>query len=313
MILKNNVARLVSLCKVDHYSQKIKGKSGFMKTIIKLWVFLCLFFAAGFSPVFSSIQNEGSLRILSYNIAGLHNIISPLKNRKNMTLIGEKINDFDIVLLQENFSYSSLLMETTNFPFWQKADTRGLLGSGLMRLSRFPFWEFYRYKWPKCSGIFSKDSDCLAKKGFTFSRYEVSPGVFIDVYNIHSDAGRHKKDKKARLAQLNFLAAKIKENSKGRAVIIGGDWNLLHDDEDDQLIFGLFMVKNKFRYMCSDLRCSETGQGALDRFVFRDGKKVSLKQRHLALPSELNFYDQKGIPLSDHDPLLLELDWFLKD
>ena len=283
-----------------------------MKTLKSLWALVRLVVASLSSPLLSADEG-GSLRVLSYNIAGLHNIISPLKNKKNMALIGEKINDFDIVLLQENFSYHSNLMEQANFPFWQKADYRGALGSGLMRLSNLPFWDFHTYKWPKCSGVFSRDSDCLAKKGFTFSRHEIKDGVFIDIYNIHADAGRHKKDKKARFKQFEFLSAIIEKNSKGKAVIIGGDWNLLHDDEDDQLIFNLFMVKNKFRYMCEDLRCRKTGLGALDRFVFRDGKNISLEKRPLLLPSELDFYDKKGVSLSDHEPLLLEIDWFFKE
>ena len=63
--------------------------------------------------------------------------------------------------------------------------------------------------------------------------------------------------------------------------------------------------------MCEDLRCRKTGLGALDRFVFRDGKNIHLEKRPLLLPSELDFYDKKGFSLSDHEPLLLEIDWFL--
>ena len=284
-----------------------------MKSFIKFSVVFCCFCFLFSATTFSYQRDERrTISILSYNVAGIHNVISPLRNRKNMKVIGEKINRFDIALLQENFSYHSLLMEAVSFPFWQKSDFRGVLGNGLMRLSKTPFHHFETFSWPTCSGVLRNDSDCLAKKGFTFSRHELSPGVFVDIYNVHADAGRSKSDKKARFQQFKFLSETIEEKSEGRAVIVAGDWNLLHDDEDDQFVFHLFLARNKMRYMCKDLVCSEEKQGVLDRFTFRDGTDVGLDLKELFLPYEFDFYDSKKKPLSDHDPLVIELKWFLK-
>jgi len=283
-----------------------------MKAFCKFCVVFCSFFSLFLRTAFSDqAPYKGALSILSYNVAGIHNVLSPLKNRKNMRTIGEKINQFDIALLQENFSYHSLLMEAVGFPFWKKGDFKGVLGSGLMRLSKTPFNDFESFTWPTCSGVLRNDSDCLAKKGFTFSRHEVTPGVFIDIYNIHADAGRSINDKKARFKQFKFLSETIEEKSKNSAVIVAGDWNLLHDDEDDQLVFYLFLKRNNLSYMCKDLICGQEKQGVFDRFTFRGGKEVSLKLKELALPYEFDFYDKKENPLSDHDPLVIEIEWSL--
>ena len=284
-----------------------------MKAFLKFCVVFCGFCSLfGQGALSDEAPSKGTLSILSYNVAGIHNVLSPLKNRKNMRTIGEKINQFDIALLQENFSYHSLLMEAVSFPFWNKSDFKGVLGNGLMRLSKTPFHNFEAFIWPTCSGVLRNDSDCLAKKGFTFSRHEVSPEVFIDIYNIHADAGRSDSDKSVRFEQFKFLAETIKKKSKGNAVIVGGDWNLLHDDEDDQLVFYLFLQKAKMRYMCKDLICSQEKQGVLDRFTFRNGEDVSLNLRELSLPYKFDFYDEKERPLSDHDPLVIELEWSLR-
>jgi hypothetical protein len=32
-------------------------------------------------------------------------------------------------------------------------------------------------------------ADCLTPKGFTFMRAQVSEGVWVDLYNLHADAG----------------------------------------------------------------------------------------------------------------------------
>ena len=203
-------------------------------------------------------------------------------------------------------------MEAVSFPFWKKADFKGVLGNGLMRLSKTPFHHFEKFTWPTCSGVLRNDSDCLAKKGFTFARHEVASGVFVDIYNIHADAGRSDSDKSARFKQFKFLSETIQEKSKGNAVIVGGDWNLLHDDEDDQLVFFLFLQKNKMRYMCGDLICSKEKLGVFDRFTVRNGEDIFLNLKELSLPYKHGFYDKKERPLSDHDPLVIELEWSLK-
>lgn len=53
-----------------------------------------------------SVGSEGSLTVLSYNVAGLPNLISSSNPLVNTKLISPKLNDYDIVNVQENFAYN---------------------------------------------------------------------------------------------------------------------------------------------------------------------------------------------------------------
>lgn len=54
-------------------------------------------------------------------------------------------------------------------------------------LSNFAWTDFERVKWDTCSN--ASGADCLTPKGFTFMRWMPADGVYIDVYNLHADAG----------------------------------------------------------------------------------------------------------------------------
>jgi endonuclease/exonuclease/phosphatase family metal-dependent hydrolase len=263
-----------------------------------------------FSLSFVSAEElpRGTFSLLTYNVAGIHNFFSPVKNKKNMKAIGQQLNHFDMAFLQENFSYYKMINKVADFPFKKKADFRGVLGSGLMRFSRTPFSHFKRFKWPKCSGILTRNSDCLAQKGFSRARHEISPGLFVDIYNIHADAGGHIKDKRARYVQFQFLMEEMNRFSEGRAVIVAGDWNLLHEDPDDNLIFYLFLRRENLTYMCETLHCEKSRLGSLDRVAFRSGRHIQLKIADLYSRGN-DFFDSKGDPLSDHGPLSMSFQW----
>ena len=61
---------------------------------------------------------------------------------------------------------------------------------------------------------------------FSVGRHELAPGVVIDVYNLHADAGGGAGDEAARAAQFVQLAAFMSGYSAGNAVIVAGDTNL---------------------------------------------------------------------------------------
>jgi hypothetical protein len=130
----------------------------------------------------------------------------------------------------------------------------------------------------------------------------------VDIYNIHADAGGHIKDKRARYAQFKFLLEEINRFSKERAVIVVGDWNLLHEDEDDELIFFSFLGGGKLTYMCETLTCEKSGLGSLDRVAFRSGRHIQLSIEN-PYGQEDNFFDSKGDPLSDHGALSVSFQW----
>ena len=276
-----------------------------MRSFLTAFLGMCLIFG----PLKALSGEEGEFSFLTYNVAGIHNLFSPLKNKKNMKAIGERLNDFDIVVLQENFSYYKLLNGPLNFAYKKKADRWGVLGNGLMRLSQTPFIKYKSFKWPKCSGVFKKLNDCLANKGFSVARHEISSGVFIDIYNIHTDAGVHINDKRARFSQFQFLLEKVKDYSKGNAVIVAGDWNMFHEDRDDQVTFFNFLQKAGLRYMCKTDVCEREKFGRLDRVVYRSSGSVYLEATSVVFGEESDFYDKDGVPLSDHKPLRVNFYW----
>ena len=61
-------------------------------------------------------EMEGSFNILSYNVGGLPEIISSSTPSKYTKLISPKLNDFDVVNVQEDFLYNSTLQLNLIFP-----------------------------------------------------------------------------------------------------------------------------------------------------------------------------------------------------
>lgn len=140
-----------------------------------------------------SAATNGKFTALSYNVAGLPQILQgndvPGDKTDNSNQIGAYFAKYgyDIINVQEDFNYHAYIYETDNHPF--RAATSGGVpfGSGLNTLSTHDWIDYTRVKWGTCSD--ASGSDCLTPKGFTFMRWNPSDGVYIDVYNLHADAG----------------------------------------------------------------------------------------------------------------------------
>lgn len=88
----------------------------------------------------------------------------------------------------KDFNYHAYIYETDTHPY-RTATSGGVpFGSGLNTLSNFDWINFERVKWETCSDASS--ADCLTPKGFTFMRAVVDDGIYVDLYNLHADAGR---------------------------------------------------------------------------------------------------------------------------
>jgi hypothetical protein len=200
---------------------------------------------------------SGELTTLAYNVAGLPQEVSQVNPKEHIPLISPLLNDYDIVLTQEDFdwwqpaldeldfaNYHTRLRAKVDHPYQSErhpgpeavgidvAAERPMLqvGDGLGILSRFPFDEFRRVPWETCS---EGAADCLAMKGFAMARVELASGVTVDVYDLHADAGSGDPDSAARAAGFVQLAAYIQEHSAGHAIILGGDTNLHTDPGSD--------------------------------------------------------------------------------
>ncbi|MCS1351847.1 endonuclease/exonuclease/phosphatase family protein [Mechercharimyces sp. CAU 1602] len=262
----------------------------------------------------SSLEDEGSFTLLNYNVAGLWAPLSGSNPDKNTKKISALLNNYDIVTVQENFNYHDELVSKVDHPYISKHDSvLGFgtgTGDGLTRLSMFKFKDFKRKEWKNCHGYFDQGSDCLTPKGFTFARHEVSEGVFVDVYNVHADAGRNKDDLKAKEKNFKQVLEKVEKWSEGNAVIIAGDFNSTYNYKkykDGLRRFpdaGFTDVWAEFdnNGVIPGIDEKEVDGDRIEKIFYRSGKEVKLSIDDYQYVTDV-FVDEKGKDLSDHRPI----------
>jgi len=238
----------------------------------------------------------GELRLLTYNVAGLLDPISGSQPSVNHPLISPKLNDHELVLMQEDFFYHQALAQEAEHPFQSQPDEAWQPwrpGDGLNRFSRYAPADHVRAAWTDCNGVLDQANDCLTDKGYSVSFTELAQGIYVDVYNLHMDAGGDAGDISARAAQIDQLLDVIAGRSANRSLIVAGDTNLAAHREADQrnlqrLLDGAGLVD-----ACAALEC---GDDRIDRVLLRSS-------------TQLEFEDSLGAPLSDHDPIAVRLAW----
>lgn len=248
-----------------------------------------------------------ALTVLTYNVAGLPFGLSDSSPEVNTALISPLLNDFELVLVQENFAWHDDLRAQTTHAYQSEPMPGSLeqrLGDGLNRFSVYPFVDFARVEWTACNGILGSAADCLTPKGFTFARHTLAPGLEVDIYNVHLDAGRDDKDAAARSAQVDQLLAFMQLRSADRAVILGGDLNLKNHGEDEVILQRLLSSAG-LTDACHQQSCVDPSN--YDRVLLRDNTLLELQIRSWNFAP--GFVDGAGEPLSDHAPVLVELGW----
>lgn len=286
----------------------------------------------------------GELTVLSYNVAGLPQELSDVNPEQHIPLISPLLNDYDIVLTQEDFDYWEPALDALDFVHYHErlraeathehatapypgpeatgASRPGMqVGDGLGVLSRFPFTGEARVPWTGCFGGFDTSdggaADCLAAKGFAMVRVTLSDeagGPYeVDVYTLHGEAGATDEDQRLQEADFDQLATYIAEHSDGRAVIVGGDTNL-HTDSDhpdahapaDTEAWDRFLQATGLADACTATGCEETD--AIDKVAFRSDGGVTLTATAHDFPRD-RFTDAEGVELSDHPPLVVGFRW----
>lgn len=243
---------------------------------------------------------EGELLALTYNVAGLPEGLSRSDPARNTPLISPKLNAYDLVLVQEDFTYHDLLIASVTHPYRSltKVPETRLTGDGLNRLSRSPFVGFERFQWRSCHGGLDSGSDCLAEKGFTVATHQFGDDreLEIDVYNLHMDAGGGEQDGAARSDQVEQLLETLTVRSAGRAVIVGGDTNLRVSREGDAARLARLMGGAALADSCEAVSCPDPTH--IDRFFLRSGDAVELEA--VEWSEDRSFVDDVGEDLSDH-------------
>lgn len=247
---------------------------------------------------------SGSFELVTINVAGLPEGISRSHPLANLPLIGERLNRYDIALVQEDFAYPLELRRGVRLPHSTPPFVRSSLdfGDGLSQFSRLPFSEFRREAWQSCHGVVDSFFDCLTPKGFARSRQSLGPDTFVHVYNLHMDAGWSAEDREARARQLAQLGEAIQRDSAGQALIVGGDTNLLGRD---RALLERLMAEAGLEDACAETRCPEPWR--IDRVLYRSSDRVRLRPRRWRIASE--FVDAARRPLSDHLAVAVRFEW----
>ncbi|UDQ97408.1 NPCBM/NEW2 domain-containing protein [Lentisphaerota bacterium WC36G] len=261
---------------------------------------------------------DGNFSVLTYNIGALpwpaYNHGTAGNPDGRVQEIGERINTFDIVGVQEQFSVIDEFREGTRFPYFSENKHLYSGGSGIDLLSKYPMIKTVK--------VTFDDHPWYVNKGFTKNTVMIYPDVFIDVYNHHTGDSDDTV-----LAQHVELSQYIQDNTpSGRAVIVIGDFNAKpthwHPFKDS------LMTPNNLKDAWTEFGVNQNPwQAPVDRVLYRDGDDLTLTLDHyetidvqskdsFPLPTDKyqgHFIKSDGSRLSDHPAVLAEFKFTIAD
>jgi Endonuclease/Exonuclease/phosphatase family len=201
------------------------------------------------------------LSLLSYNVHGLFRLAAKDNPRDRMPTIGWLANKYAIVLLQEDFEYPDVISKQIQHSAAHRGN--GVGWDPRLLLLKLALWPFTlpiphfsipygsglvtylpramdvgaaatRDPYDDCAGWFGSSYDCWARKGYLRVRLRTPDGAEVDVYNTHIEAGSSRRSVRSRRRNFDTLAAAIDELSAGRAVVVGGDFNVDYSRPEDR-------------------------------------------------------------------------------
>lgn len=201
-------------------------------------------------------------------------------------------------------------------------------GSGLNTLSYFTFFDTKRIPWKAC---WPQSGDCLTPKGFTAARTIISPGVYLDFYNLHAEAGDETMDFFMRTLGYRQLSDFIKDYSAGNAIIIAGDTNTRYTSAKDPIREFLQSTGTSDVWVQlykgdnppptgRSIECPFPVAGGresndceqIDKVLYRSSPLLTLIPT--AFKNEnAKFLRPDGGPLSDHFPVAVDFEWRLPE
>lgn len=263
---------------------------------------------------------DNRLSVLSYNVHGLPSLGAADHPRDRVAAIGSLASMYDVALFQEDFEYHGAIRRQMEgsvgaYGNGMAFDVRRMAakillapvsffiqgfsppyGAGLSTFVKTPLarpGDVGRQPFRICDGWLGSHLDCWASKGYLRVGIRTPDGAVVDVYTTHLDAGRGSV--KARRRQLRMLASAIEAQSGGRAVIVGGDFNLASDRPGD----GEVMVEFRER-----LNLRDSGAGPelpfwrnRDYILYRSGTQAHVRVEQAGEALE---FVEEGRALSDH-------------
>ncbi|MER6273099.1 jacalin-like lectin [Streptomyces sp900105755] len=275
----------------------------------------------------AAAAGSGTFSVLTYNVAGLPEGLSsaPTPRDTSTTEIGKRIAPYDIVNVQEDFNYHAYLYATDTHPYRTATSGGAGIGSGLNTVSNYAWDEddFERVGWNSCQ---LDSGDCLTPKGFTFMRERLAEGVYVDFYNLHTNAGTNDGDEASRADNLSQLTSFISTHSAGNAVVVMGDTNTRYTRSADtiaefasnngltdawvQLIRGgSAPAKGSDALVCDQSGATVPNTcEVVDKVLYRSSKLVNLNATSYN-NEHAKFLTSDGLMLSDHDPITVGFSW----
>jgi endonuclease/exonuclease/phosphatase family metal-dependent hydrolase len=281
-------------------------------------VIMALIFMMGIMPCSNAnAANTGTFNVMSANVAGLPGILSSSNPKANTIQMGSFLNNYDIVSVQEDFAYHRDLISKVKHPYLTEHSGNVPYGDGMNFMSNFELNNITRVKWKDSYGFIKDGADQMTPKGILYSSVKISDGYYIDVYDIHTDAGDDEGSYAARRSNMNQLGKMIREYSEGKAVIVIGDTNSRYTRAQDNFETavlktcglrdawiekkcGGIIPKDGAALMDSSNRNSSSNE-VVDKIWYRSGQDVTLKAVSYDLLT--NFTDGNGNQLSDHYPI----------
>jgi hypothetical protein len=275
----------------------------------------------------AAAADSGTFNVLTYNVAGLPESLSSASTPRDTssTAIGQRIAPYDIVNMEEDFNYHAYIYAADSHPYRTATSGGAGIGSGLNTVSNYT-WDgddFERVGWDSCQ---IDSGDCLTPKGFSFMRERLSEGVYVDFYNLHTNAGTNDGDETSRADNLAQLTTFIGTHSAGNAVVVMGDTNTRYTRSADTI--AEFAANNGLTDAWvqlirggsapakgSDaLVCDQTGATVpntcevVDKVLYRSSKLVNLNATYYN-NEHSSFLTSDGLMLSDHDPITVKFSW----
>ena len=273
----------------------------------------------------TAATDSGTFNVLSYNVAGLPEALSSAATPRasSTTAIGQRLGPYDLVHVQEDFNYHSYLYAADTHPYRTPTSGGAGIGSGLNTLSDIPYDtdDFERVGWNSCQ---VDSGDCLTPKGFTFMRVRLAEGDYVDVYNVHTNAGVTAGDETSRASNLSQLTAFISTHSAGNAVLVMGDTNTRYTRSADTIAAfaadngltdawvklergGVAPAAGSTALVCDEAAVTDTCE-VVDKILYRSSKLLTLNATSYANEHAV-FLDSSGAMLSDHDPISAQFTW----
>ena len=258
-------------------------------------------------------QQSEKLRILVYNTHGLPEIFISDNPKKRFPVIGKKTQDFNISLLQEDYSHHE---ELSSGLAKESLAIRGGLGgslicpfctgSGLTSVFNLPKnWavDVENETYDTCSGWLRGANDCFAYKGFQLIKITLPSNKRFFIVNTHMDAGKRDSDRASIERQLEQIISTIKQRTTTEALIVAGDLNLNSKNPEDVKLLENFKEELGLTDSFTGHKISKKWT-ILDYILYKQGEALEFKS--ISVGEDESFVTEEG-PLSDHPALVIEV------